>query len=87
MDYDDFQSLNDRLCRNNRCNGDKELDATDAANPSSIADKNTMFVFTSNARDTTTHSLNRDTCSVKAELASVIYPVEGDDNDTDTEER
>ena len=66
---------------------DKELDATDAANPSSIADQNTMFVFTSNARDTTARSLNRDAHSVKAELASVIYPVKGDDNDTDTEGR
>ena len=87
MDYDGFQSLNDQLCRNNRCNGDKGLDATDAANPSSIADQNTMFVSISNARDTTAHSLSRDGHSVKAELAGVIYPVEGDDNDTDTEGR
>ena len=87
MDYDGFQSLNDQLCRNNRCNGDKELDATDAANPSSIADKNTMFVFSSNARDTIVRSLNRDAQSVKAELARIIYPVKGDDNDTDTEGR
>ena len=87
MDYDGFQSLNDQLCRSNRCNGDQELDATDAANPSSIADKNTMFVFTSNARDTIVRSLNRDAHSVKAELARIIYPVKGDDNDTDTEGR
>ena len=87
MDYDGFQSLNDQLCRNNRCNGDKELDATDAANPSFIADQNTMLVFTSNARDTTTHSLNRDAHSVKAELARIIYHVDGDDNDMETEER
>ena len=84
MDYDGFQSLNDQLCRNNRCNGDKELDATDAANPSSIADQNTMFVFTSNARDTTARSLSRDAHSVKAELASMIFHNDGDDNDTDT---
>ena len=73
MDYDGFQSLNDRLCRNNRCNGDNELDDPDAAQPSSIADHNTMFVFTSNARDTTARSLNRGAHSVKAELASMIY--------------
>ena len=68
MDYDGFQSLNDQLCRNNRCNGDKELDATDAENPSSIADQNAMFVFTSNARDTIARSLNCDAHSVEAEL-------------------
>ena len=86
MDYDGFQSLNDQLCRNNRCDGDKELGATDAANPSSIADQNTMFsIFTSNARDTTAHSLSRNAHSVKAELARMIYRVDGDDNDTDTD--
>ena len=85
MDYDGFQSLNGQLCRDRRCNGDKELDATDAANPSSIADQNTMFVFTSNARDTTAHSLSRDAHSVKAELARIIYPVDGDGNDMNTE--
>ena len=85
MDYDGFQSLNDQPCRNNRCNGDKELDATDAAYPSSIADQNTMFVFTSNARDTIARSLNRDAHSVKAELARIIYHVDGDDNDTAAE--
>ena len=87
MDYDGFQSLNDQLCRNNRCNGDKELDATDAANPSSIADQNTMFVFTSNARDTIARSLNSDVHSVEAELARMIYHADGDDNDMETEER
>ena len=61
------------------------LDATDAANPSSIADHNTMFVFTSNARDTTARSLSRDAHLVKAELARIIYRVDGDGNDTDTE--
>ena len=35
--------------------------------------------------DTIVHSLNRDTCSVKAELASMIYHVDGDGNDTDTD--
>ena len=65
--------------------GDKDLDATDAANPSSIEDQNTMFVFTSNARDTTAHSLNRDAHSVEAELASMINHVDGDDNDTAAE--
>ena len=63
------------------------LDATDAANPSSIADQNTMFVFISNARDKTARSLNRDAHSVKAELARIIYRVDGDDNDMETEER
>ena len=87
MDYDGFQSLNDQLCRNNRCNGDKELDATDAANPSSIADQNTMFVFTSNARDTTARSFNRDAHSVKAELARTIYHVDGNDDAMETEDR
>ena len=86
MDYDGFQSLNDQLCRNNRCNGDKELDATDAANPSSIADQNTMFVFTFKARDTTARSFNRGAHSVKAELAGIIYRVDGDDNGVETEE-
>ena len=86
MDCDGFQSLNDQLCRNNGCNGDKELDDPDTANPSSIADKNTMFVFTSNARDTTARSFNRDAHSVKAELAGIIYRVDGDDNDVETEE-
>ena len=85
MDYDGFQSLNDQLCRNNRCNGDKELDATDAANPSSIADQNTMFTFTSNTRDTIARSLNRDAHSVKAELARMIYRVDGDDSDAAAE--
>ena len=33
MDYDGFQSLNDQLCRNNRCDGDNEPDAPDAAHP------------------------------------------------------
>ena len=80
MDYDGFQSLNDQLYRNN-----KELDATDAADPSSIADQNTMFVFTSNARDTTARSLSRDAHSVKAELASMIYNVDGGGNDMDTD--
>ena len=46
-----------------------------------------MFVFIFNARYTTARSLNLDAHSVKAELASVIYLVEGDDNDTDTEGR
>ena len=87
MDYVGFQSLNDQLCRSNRCNGDQELDATDAANPSSIADKNTMFVFTSNARDTTARSFYRDAHSVKAELASMIFHIDGDDNGQDTEGR
>ena len=85
MDYDGFQSLNDQLCRSNRCDGDKELDATDAANPSSIADQNTMIIFTSDARDTTARSLNRDAHSVKAELERMIYRVDGDDNDTAAE--
>ena len=82
MDYDGFQSLNDQLCRNNRCDGDNELDA---AHPSSTGDQNAMIAFTSNAQDTIVHSLNRDTCSVKDELASVIYHVDGDDNDTAAE--
>ena len=87
MDYSHFQPLNYQPCRSYRAKGDNELDDPDAANPSSIADQNTMFVFTSNARDTTAHSLNRDAHSVKAELERMIYRVDGDDNDMETEER
>ena len=87
MDLRLFQSLSDQPCGNYRCNGDNEIEATDAAYSPSTGDQNIMFTFISNARDTIVHSLNRDTCSVKAELASAVYPVEGDDNDTDTEGR
>ena len=44
-----------------------------------------MFTFTSNTRDTIARSLNRDAHSVQAELARIIYHVDGDENDTDTE--
>ena len=74
-------------CRKYRCNDDKELDAADAADPPSIADQNSMFVFTSNARDRTARSFYRDAHSVKAELASMIFHVDGDDNGRDTEGR
>ena len=84
MDYDGFQSLNDQLCGNNRCDGDHELDA---AHPSSSRDQNTLLTFTSNTRDTIARSLNSDVHSVNAELASMIYHVDGDDNDMDTEKR
>ena len=44
-----------------------------------------MPTFTSDTQDTIVRSLNRDAHSVEAELASMIYHVDGDDNDTDTE--
>ena len=44
-----------------------------------------MFAFTSNTRETVVRSLNHDTHPVEAELASMIYYVDGDDNDRDTE--
>ena len=87
MDYDGFQSLNDQLCRNNQCNGDNEPDDPDAARPPSSRDQNTILTFTSNTRDTIARSLNSDVHSVNAELASMIYHVDGDDNDMETEER
>ena len=87
MDYDGFHSLNDQLCRNNRCNGDKELDATGAARPSSTGNQEAMLTFTSNTQDPIARILNRDVHSVEAELASMLYHVEDDDNDTDTEGR
>ena len=82
MDYDGFQSLNDQLCGNNRCDGDHELDA---AHPSSIANRNNLFAFPSNTQDTIARSLSRKSYSVKAELLSMIYHVDGDGNDTDTD--
>ena len=87
MDYDGFQSLNDQPCRSYRANGDNELDDPDAARPPSSRDQNTILTFTSNTRDIIARSLNSDVHSVKAELASMIYHVEGDDNDMETEER
>ena len=44
-----------------------------------------MLTFIFNARHTIARSLNRDAHSVKGELASMIYPVDGDGNDTDTD--
>ena len=82
MDYDGFQSLNDQLCRNNRCDGDNELEA---ARPPSSREQNTILTFTSNTRDTIARSLNSDVHGVEAELASVVYHADGDDNDTDAE--
>ena len=58
-----------------------------AAHHSSIAKQNAMLTCKFKTEDTIVHSLNRDTCSVKAELASMIYHVDGDGNDTDTEGR
>ena len=87
MDFDGFQSLNDQLCRNNRCNGDKEPDATDAANlrPSRTKIPCLYSHPTRETLYTTARSLNRDAHSVKAELARMIYHVDGDDNDTAAE--
>ena len=83
-EYSRFQPLNDQPCRSYRCNGDNELDA---AKLSSIANQNNISAFPSNARDIIARSLNRGAHSVKAELARIIYHVDGDENDMETEER
>ena len=41
-----------------------------------------MFAFAFNARDTIASSPNRDSHAVEAELASMLYHVDGDENDT-----
>ena len=82
MDYDGFQSLNDQPCGNYRCNDDIGLDA---AFPSSTGDQNAIPTFASNARDTIGRLLNLDSHSVEARLGRIIYHVDGDDDDTDTE--
>ena len=58
MDHSHFQPLNEQPCRNYQCNGNKKLDATDAAHPSFIVDQNTMLAFTPNGQDTS-HTIAR----------------------------
>ena len=83
-DYIRFQ-LQRTICGTYQCNGDNEPDDPDTARPPFSRDQNTILTFTSNTRDTIARSLNSDVHSVEAELESMLYHVDGDDNDTAAE--